>query len=77
MDLRRIQRGLIRACWKCRKETDTVVVDFRIGKAYCEACADVELRPLPHFVLTERDLVFFRSCGIDPQKQSIIALKPK
>ena len=67
MNLQRIQRGLMRECSKCEQKTETVVVDMRLGKAYCERCADLELSYVPGYVLDGADLVFLRNCKIDPQ----------
>jgi hypothetical protein len=72
MNLRRIQRGLMRTCSKCQKETDIVVVDMRLGKAYCERCANLELSYCPGYTLSETDLFFLRNCGIDPQVKSAL-----
>ena len=49
-----------------------MVVDMRLGKAYCERCANLELSYCPGYTLSETDLFFLRNCGIDPQVKSAL-----
>lgn len=64
----------MKTCPTCNSQVAVVIVNVQNGQHFCHHCASRECPTfLPHFVLTNDDVVFMRACGIDPEISRIEA----